>query len=44
MLQIEHGAERVRERELLQGRTDKFRENCERYFQCFGGEFEEHLR
>ena len=40
ILQFEFGEE-VKEKELLSGRTDKLRELCERFFQCFGGEEEE---
>jgi len=36
VVQIEFGAKSLKEKELLQGKADKFREISEKFFQCFG--------
>jgi len=41
VLQIERNEGEVRERELLSGKTGKFREISEKYFMCFLSEREE---
>jgi hypothetical protein len=40
VLQFEMGGD-IKERELLVGRTEKFKELIDRFFQCFGAEAEE---